>query len=130
MISKQPDELKEAVNLLREFEKPGSHKKKTRNFTDAIDILNDYVKENPESPHLDFIENIRTSYTRILLQQLADIREIEIDDWHNYYTLMTLKVEDEVTKILSEDPILIEGYQEFLSMWIHDVIAILKGLLN
>jgi len=129
-MTERPDELKEAMTLFTEFEKSDSHTKKTRTFSDAIDLLSDYVEENPDSPHLVFIENIRTSYTRILLQQLADIREIEISDWHNYYTLMTLKVEDEVTKILSEDPILKEGYQEFLSMWIHDVIAALKSLLN
>lgn len=108
-MPERPNELKEAVNLFAEFEKADSHTKRTRTFSDAIGLLTDYIEENPDSPELAFIENIKTSHTRILLQQLNDIRKIEINDWLHYTMLTILKVKDEVTKILSEDPILKEG---------------------
>ena len=76
MIPDRPDELKEAVRLLKEFEKSDNHTKRTRYFIEAIDLLNNYVEENPNSPDLVFIKNIKTSYTRILLEQSNDIKQI------------------------------------------------------
>ena len=87
-MPERPDEVKEAVNLLKEFEKSESHTKRTRNFNDGIDLLNDYVEENPDSPHLVFIENIKTSYTRKLLEQLTLQRYLMlIDNSSNLFRL-------------------------------------------
>ncbi len=126
----RPDELKEARKLFAEFEKSNNHTIKTRTFSDAIDILNDYVEENADSPELAFIENIKKSYTRILLRQLNDMKEIEIHDWVNYTTLTILKVKDEVTTILSENPILEKGYDDFISIWNKEVLKYLTNLPN
>ena len=126
MIPDQPDELKEAVRLLKEFEKSDSHTKRTRNFDDAIDLLNNYVEENPNSPDLVFIENIKTSYTRILLEQLNNIKQIEIEDWLNYFTSY-LKVPSEAEKILSENPILKEGFKKFLLIWKEEFVEFITN---
>lgn len=125
----RPDELKEAVNLLKEFEKSDSHRIKTRTFSDAIDLLRDYVEESPDSSHLDFIENIRTSYTRILLQQLNSISQIEIEDWYNYFAPVS-KVQSEVTKILSENPILKDGFTNFISIWKEEFLEFINQRAN
>ena len=80
----------------------------------TLSILSDYVEENPGSPGLVCIENIKTSYTIKLLEQLNNISEIEVRDWFDYFILTTLKVTSEVTKLLSEKPILKERYGDFL----------------
>ena len=129
MIPERPDELKEAVNLLKEFEKSDNHTKRTRNFDEAIDLLNNYVEENPDSPDLVFIENIKTTYTRILLKQLNNIREITIEDWLNYFSSY-FKVKSEVKKILSENPILKEGYENFISIWKEEFVEFISNLVN
>ena len=129
MIPERPDELKEAVNLLKEFEKSDNHTKRTRNFDDAIDLLNNYVEENPNSPDLVFIKNIKTSYTRILLEQSNDIKQIEMGDWIRYWSSF-LKVESEATKMLSENPILKEGYKKFISIWKEEFIEFVTNLPN
>lgn len=125
----QQGELMEAENLLRQFERSITHEKRTRNFDYAINLLNDYVEENPSSSKLKYIENIKTSYTRILLEQLYEIKQIEIDDWFNYF-ISCLKVKSEVTKILSENPILKEGYEKFTSIWKEEVLEYLTNLPN
>jgi len=129
MMPDRPDEIKEAVNLLKEFEKSDSHTKKTRNFLDAIDLLNDYIEENPDSSHLGYIRNIKTSYTKILLQQLNNISQIEIEDWVIYFTSV-YNVKNEVTKILSENPILKEGYENFISIWKEEFIEFINQQAN
>ena len=129
MIPERPDELKEAERLLKEFEKSDSHTKRTRNFDDAIDLLNNYVEENPNSPDLVFIKNIKTSYTRILLEQSNDIKQIEMGDWIRYWSSF-LKVESEATKMLSENPILKEGYKKFISKWKEEFIEFVTNLPN
>ena len=121
-MPERPDEVKEAVNLLKEFEKSESHTKRTRNFNDGIDLLNDYVEENPDSPHLVFIENIKTSYTRKLLEQLNNIKQIEIVDWVYYWALLLLKINSEVTKIVSEKPVLKEELENFLSIYREEIL--------
>ena len=88
------------------------------------------MEENPDSPDLVFIENIKTSYTRILIEQLNNIGEIEIEDWINYAILISLKVKSQVTKILSENPILKEGYKNFLSRCGEKVRELLSNLAN
>jgi hypothetical protein len=129
MIPDRPDELKEAVRLLKEFEKSDSHTKRTRNFDDTIDLLNNYVEENLNSPDLVFIKNIKSSYTRILLKQSIDIRQIEMGDWIRYWSSF-LKVESEATKMLSENPILKEGYKKFISIWKEEFIEFVTNLPN
>jgi len=122
----RPDELKEAVKLFAEFEKSDSHTKRTRNFNDAIDLLNDYIEENPDSPDLVFIDNIKTAHTRILLEQLNNIKQIEIEDWLNYF-ISYLKVTSEAEKILSENPILKEGYETFLLIWKEEFVEFITN---
>ena len=87
------------------------------------------MEENPDSPELVFIENIKTSYTRILLEQLNDIRQIEIEDWVNYFSSY-FKVKSEVEKILSENPILKEGFKNFLSIWKEEFVEFISNLAN
>lgn len=123
------DELKEAVNLLKKFEKSDSHTKRTRNFNYAIDLLNDYIEEIPDSSHLGYIRNIKTSYTKILLQQLNSISQIEIEDWYNYFASVS-KVQSEVTKILSENPILKEGFTNFISIWKEEFLEFINQRAN
>ncbi|MCK4828850.1 hypothetical protein KA005_74690, partial [bacterium] len=103
--------------------------KRTRNFNEAINLLNNYVEENPDSPDLVFIENIKTSYTRILLEQLNDIRQIELGDWIRYWSSF-LKVESEATKMLSENPILKEGYKKFISICKEEFVEFVTNLPN
>jgi hypothetical protein len=129
-MSDRPDELMEAVKSFKEFENSNSHAKKINNFKDAINLLDEYVEENPNSPHINFVENIKTSHARILLEQLNNIRDIEIDDWFNYFILITQKLKSEVEKISSENPILKKGYQDFVAIWRADVLEYLTKLEN
>lgn len=130
MTQDLPVEVKEAINLFKEFEKPGSHKKKARSFEAAVHILDIYIEDNPNSPHLAFIEKIKTSYTRALLRQLIDIGEIEIEDWSDYFVIIALRVNNEAERILLEDSVLMEGYEDFKATWRDEAIRALKKSLE
>lgn len=126
MTKDLPKELREARTLFEEFERSNSHSKKVRCFEDAIQILSDYIQENPCSSNLQFIENIRFSYTRRLLEQLKNIGNVEMDVWFDYLSLTIFKVENETNQILLENPMLRQKYEEFKALWKDEFVKLVN----
>ena len=86
-----PEEIIEAREILEKFETSDNHLERVRCFEDGIDMLNDYLEENADTPHAHLITNIKLSYTRILLQRLRDYAGIEINDWIKYIFIFLKK---------------------------------------
>jgi len=123
MTKDLPKEVKEAVDLLEEFEISDSCVKSARCFKDGISMLSDYLEEYPDTPHTQYINNIKISYTRALLRKLKDCTEW--DDWIDIL-LATLEVRDEIEEILASDPLLRNEYDKFLALWKDELIEALK----
>ena len=121
-----PPELKEAVNLLARFEKEKDHSLRTRDFEDAIDILNDHLLDEPESPHKSFVEKIKLTYTRKLLEELPNMSGADIEIWFDYVRLFLLKVSKEVETNTEKDAQLRQNYKDFIGIWKDKVIRLLS----
>ena len=64
--SKEPDEIMEARELLKEFEKsPGLSKKSC--FLEAIEILNDFLTEHPGSEFSQRVNNLKNVYKTLFI---------------------------------------------------------------
>lgn len=63
-------EIREAIALFEEYERSSLNYAAAKKFIAAVDLLNDYLDSEPDSPHKDFIDQLRFSNTRSLLRNL------------------------------------------------------------
>lgn len=112
-----PDEVEGARRLLEESITSNVHKEKTRLFEDGIDILEEYLAEEPNSTHKNLAANVKMTYTRKLLEQLSDIVNVDISEWFDYYKILVLKVKNEVNQNIQANLILKDNYEGFISIW-------------
>ena len=52
-------EIREGVALLERYEASPMSYESTQDFALAVETLEDYLAENPDSPHRHFIQNVR-----------------------------------------------------------------------
>ena len=122
MQKQLPEEIKEARDLLAGFEKENDHSLKTGAFGGAIDILDDYLAVEPETEHKDFIENIKRTYTRKLLEGLHSHLGADMETWFQYIHLLLVKAPNEVEFNIREYPQLDKDCQGFMEIWLDEVI--------
>lgn len=119
MQNEHPPDVLEAESLLKSALEHSDHGKRTAYFEEALDILYDYISDYPETPQKTFIENIRLTYTRKLLEGLASIREhdINIDTFVRYVVIFTKKAEKEFLTICEKYPNLEKEYKSYLDFF-------------
>ena len=74
-------EIREAIALFESWEKSINDYHCARRFTEAVQLLDDYLEAEPETPYRDFIRNLKTSNTRRLLQHLARVDRKDFAIW-------------------------------------------------
>jgi hypothetical protein len=126
-----PEDIKEAVDLLKKSEKWTNNILRINAFEDAIDILNDHISVETAYPHKAFIENIKISYTRKFLEGLSDLVSME-KDWSalHYLHLFTGKVPKEVKVIIEKDAQLRINYEKFKSFCIKEFKLLKQDILR
>lgn len=78
MINNLPEELKEAEEFLKEFEKSEDYSlRKCRCFEDAMIAFEKHLSNNPNSVHREWIEQRKHIYTRVFVKQLERIPQEE-----------------------------------------------------
>ena len=77
-------EIKEAIALFESWEKSINDYHSARRFTEAVQLLDDYLEAEPETPYRDFILILKTSNTRRLLQHLARVDKKDFAVWVEY----------------------------------------------
>lgn len=60
-------EIREAIALFESWEKSINDSAAARRFTEAVQLLDDYLEAEPETPYRELIRNLKTSNTRSLL---------------------------------------------------------------
>lgn len=119
-----PEEINDAIDLLKNLGKlPWSyHKLRAGDFEQAIEALNDYLSQNPGSPHTNYIENVKLTYTRWLLEQLPKHGSISFSEWLPYMRPLLFKAKKEIDIVIKRFPNLAENYRDFLAMWEDELI--------
>lgn len=123
-----PEEISEAIELLEKLEKLPDHKLRAGDFEQAIEVLNDYLSQNPDSPHTNFIEKIKLTYTRHLLEQLPKLSSLSFSEWLPYLSPFLFKAKKEIDTVIKRFPKLGENYRKFLRMWKDELIKREKEL--
>jgi hypothetical protein len=110
------EEVAEAVKKLEEFDESLPSVEKLGYFQDGIELLNDYLADNPETPHAIFINNIKVRHTRRLLQFLTTIDSSNMLSWFKVI-LALFEARKELEKSYETHPDLKFDYDRFFAEW-------------
>lgn len=115
-----PD-IADAIELFEQYERSCGDLSAIRGFAEAVEILNDYLEYEPGSPHRDFIQNLKFSYTRALLRKLAAVDKEDVTSWceHIFTVLVPLQSESETLMVIY--PELRADFDAFFDTWKEDL---------
>jgi len=118
-----PQEVLKAIHLLEVAEKSLDPQVIIYKFEEGIDILKEYIEENPNvsDETKNRIINIKISHTRQLLKQLPKLKKIEIGDWFEYLRVLVTKVDNERKTILTKYPELKSSLKDFIAIWEYEL---------
>ena len=108
-------EISEAIALFESWEKSVNDYAAARHFTEAMQLLDDYLEAEPQTPHRQFVHNLRTSNTRSLVQQLARVDKKDFGLWLEYALF--------VVSLAENQPALKKDLDAFLGIW-GDAVAL------
>ncbi len=111
-MNNEPEEIAEARGLFKEFENETSRLEKDC-FGAAITILDNFLKEHPESEFAQIANNLKDTYTKLLIKKLGSTAFSNLDEW--WITLIwILDYSKEIEKITERDPQLKSIYDSFI----------------
>jgi hypothetical protein len=118
-MSIEPEEIAEARELLKEFEKsPGLSKKSC--FLEAIEILNDFLTEHPYSEFSERANKLKKIYIEILIKRLGGTSFSNFDDWVKTF-LVVLESLSEIKTVLENNSALEKNWRKFLEQYGYDL---------
>ena len=120
-------EIREAIRLLEQYEKSQLDYAAAQHFVEAVELLNDHLEAEPDSPHKDFISRLKMSHTRNLLRNLAKVNRADGFAWAGHVAIL-MNVNDEAKALTSAFPHLKEDYDEFLRVWGAELLEALQKL--
>ena len=110
-------EICEAVALFEAWERSIGDAEGARRFTEAVQLLDEYLELEPGTPHRHYIENLRVSNTRRLLQQLAKVERQDLSLWLEYAIAVVSVVGDEAQSLMAANPQLKADFDAFAKVW-------------
>ena len=117
MSPRDVPEIREAIALFEAWERETNDAHAAKGFAEAVQILDDYLECEPDSPHRRFIENLRLSNTRRLLQQLARVDKKDFSLWLEYALTALAAVEKEAASAIAANPDLKGELDSFMRVW-------------
>jgi hypothetical protein len=110
-------EIREAIGLFESWEKSINDYAAARRFTEAVQLLDDYLEAEPQTPYREFIQNLKTSNTRSLLRHLARVDRKDFSLWLEYAMLVSSLLDKEAESVMAKQPELKKDFDAFLGVW-------------
>jgi hypothetical protein len=110
-------EIREAVALFEAWEASINDVNAAKRFAEAMQLLDDYLESEPDSPHRQFIRNLRIANTRRLLQQLARVERRDFGLWLEYALAAMALADQEGAAVIAAHPQLRADLDSFLKVW-------------
>jgi len=123
-------EIRDAVALFEAWERSINDLHAARGFAEAVQILDDYLEYEPDSPHRAFIQNLRLSNTRRLLQQLTRVDKKDFSLWLEYALAALAAVEQEAHVVTAANPGLKQDVDALKRAWGEALAQALKRVQN
>lgn len=113
MSNELPSELKDARLLLEKAINHSEHKLRSMFFEKAIDILDEFTSDYPETSHKQYIEMLKLTYTKKLIEGLSSFQIPDINVFVGYVVIFDKKVKNEF-EICKKNHSLNSIYEDFL----------------
>src|SRR5687767_9311473 len=97
-------EIREAIALFEAWEASINDLEAAKGFTEAVQILDDFLESDPQTPHRSFVHNLKISHTRRLLQQLAKVDRADFSLWLEYAVSAVAAVSNEAESLMKANP--------------------------
>jgi hypothetical protein len=110
-------EIRAAIALFEAWEASINDVNAAKRFGEAMQLLDDYLESAPDSPHQQFVQNLRISNTRRLLQQLASVDRQDFGLWLEYALAAMALADREAATVMSANPQLRTDLDSFLKVW-------------
>jgi hypothetical protein len=110
-------EIREAIALFESWERAVNDARASKKFTEALELLNDYLEYEPDTPHRKYVENLKLANTRSLLRHLAKVDRKDFEVWLEYVLALAGAVEKEAKALMRIDPDLKRDYDAFIGAW-------------
>jgi hypothetical protein len=110
-------EIREAIALFEAWEASINDLDAAKGFTEAVQILDDLLESDPDTPHRTFIHNLKISHTRRLLQQLAKVDKADFSLWLEYAVSAVAVVSHEAESLMKANPELEADFASFQKVW-------------
>ena len=117
MTPREVPEIGEAIALFESWERTMNDARASKKFTEALELLNDYLEYEPDTPHRKFVENLKLANTRRLLRELAKVERKDFEVWLEYVLALAGPVEKEAKALMRIDPDLKRDYDAFIGAW-------------
>src|SRR5687767_13914779 len=106
-------EMREAITLFEKWEAAVTDPAAAGRFVEAVQLLNDYVDSEPDSPHTTFVQNLKVSNTRRLLQLLSRVNKNDPFSWMEYVSVVFLTLKDEAEALMASNSELKQDFEAF-----------------
>lgn len=126
MKQEQDDKISVVRGLFRKYEYESKHKERLRYFEDALELLDQYIDDEPDSNLVLLAKTMRQTYTKNLLELLPELNTLDFDDWSHYAILLLTKLDNEVEYLSQGNKTLKKYFNNFILIWSDEVINILK----
>jgi hypothetical protein len=113
--TREPDEIIKARELLKEFDKAPALSKKSC-FSEAMQILNDFLTEHPDSEFSERANNLKNIYTELLIKRLGATSFSDPSDWLKTFAWLT-EFNSERESVLENHPELEKDWRNFVEQW-------------
>ena len=120
--------IREAITLFEEYEAVQHlDSAAAQQFLEGLQVLNDYLEIERDSPHREYIARLKVSHTRSLLRNLAKLDRKDGLAWAGHAAILML-VNNEATALLQLYPDLKKDYDDFFLVWGPEVLAAIEQM--
>lgn len=107
-------EIREASALFEAWEEDLRDPSAAQRFAHAVQMLDDYLECEPDSPHRPFIENLKLSNARRLLRLLNKVERSDLATWVEYADVLVRLLDKEMQAAIAADASLKGEFDAFL----------------
>jgi hypothetical protein len=119
-------EIRDAITLFEQWEAAITDPAAAGRFVEAVQLLNDYLDSEPESPHRVFVQNLKMSNTRRLLQLLSRVDKNDVFSCMEYVNVVFLALKDEAEALMASNADLKQDFEAFASVWRSEYLEALQ----
>ena len=107
-------ELREASALFEAWERNVRDPGAAQRFGEAVQLLDDYLECEPDSPHRPFIGNLRLANARRLLRLLGEVDKSDLAAWVEYADVLVRLLDRDAQAAIAGDASLKGALDAFL----------------